>query len=63
MSSLGGIRGGTAHSGISAPAPPSNVLVSDDEVKAMCFKRMASFSVCLLLMTAGVTVGIWAALN
>ena len=66
MTSLGGVRGASVSDRINVQTTKiktsTNVLT--EEVRSESFFQQAvSFSVCLLLVGAGITVGIWAALN
>jgi hypothetical protein len=66
MTSLGGVRGASVPDRINVQITkthkPINILT--EEVKRESFfQRAISFSVFILFVGAGITVGIWAALN
>jgi hypothetical protein len=65
MTSLGGVRGASVPDRINVQITKTqtqtNILT--EEKSGSFFQRVVSFSVCILLVGAGITVGIWAALN
>lgn len=66
MTSLGGVRGASVPDRINVQITktqiPTNILTEELNSESF-FQRAVSFSVCILLVGAGITVGIWAALN
>lgn len=66
MTSLGSVRGASVPDRINVQIKQNqtqmNVLAEEKKSESF-FQRAVSFSVCILLVGAGITVGIWAALN
>ena len=66
MTSLGGVKGASVPERINVQITktqtPTNILAEEVNSESF-FQRAVSFSGCILLVGAGITVGIWAALN